>query len=76
MAATEIKIDPRKPAAGTRGSGRSLDCHLKSVKILRITIFVCPVSNQEYEVTRYAATLKVRNGNRQETVQATGDCGS
>jgi hypothetical protein len=47
-----------------------------TVKILRVTTFVCPIGSQECEVTRYAVTLKVRNGNRQETVKATGDCGS
>jgi hypothetical protein len=46
------------------------------VKITRVTTFVCPIGDQECEVTRYAVTIKVRNGDRQETVKATGECGS
>jgi hypothetical protein len=46
------------------------------VKILWITTFACPVDVARCEVTRYAVSFKVRNGDRQETLQAVGDCGS
>jgi hypothetical protein len=46
------------------------------VKIDRVTTFVCPVGDQECEVTRYAITINLRIGDRRETLKTVGDCGS